>query len=125
MLVFSVLENHERCIVAAEQPFQKLHGKARKSVAMGNHNFRDSASTDGVQKGKQTLPFPVKTTARVADELMVGIRTLEVFALSIEIGVLLGGTDSGVANASSSFRFVAGSNTEELGNIREPVAPLA
>lgn len=125
MLVFSWAENHEPCIVAAEQPFQELHADAREPVAVGNHNFGDNAFAYGVQKGEKTGALPVDTAAGVLDNFVLGAFALEICALTLEVGVLVGGTNTGVANASSSVRFFCFIVAQSSGNVREPVAPLA
>jgi hypothetical protein len=73
LALLKLVENHESCIVALEQPLQELHADACEAVAVGHHNFCDSAATDGVQKGEKTGAFPVNPAACVLDEFMVGI----------------------------------------------------
>jgi hypothetical protein len=98
-------ENHEFCIVSVEQPLQQLHADARESVAVGDHNFVDSAATNGVQKREQAGALPVESTASVADELVVGASALQIGALALEIRALRLAADAGVANASACARF--------------------
>ena len=107
MELLSVAENHEPCVVALEQPLQELHADACESVAVGHHNFCDSAATDGVQKGEKTRVLPVEPAVSVFDELMVGVGAFEIIALTLEVGVLVGTADAGVANATPWLRFFA------------------
>ena len=95
-------------MVACEQPFQELHAETGESIAVGNHNFLDSAATDGFQKGKQSGTLPVETTGGVLDEFVSGIDVLEVCTLTNEVGVLVLGADPGVANATAWRLFLEG-----------------
>jgi ribosomal protein L16/L10AE len=60
-----LVENHESCVVALEQPLQELHADAYEAVAIGHHNLCDNAATDGVQKGEKTGTLPVDAAASV------------------------------------------------------------
>lgn len=117
-----MVENHEPCIVAFEQPHQEFHADTCEAVAVGHHNFCDSAATDGVQKGKEADAFPVDTTARVLDEFVVGIGALEIATLTLEIGALMGAADTGVANAAAWLRFVETDLVFEVGEAVEALA---
>jgi hypothetical protein len=119
----NVVENHEFCVVAIEQPFQELHADACESVAVGHHNFCDSAATDGVQKGEETRALPVDTTGNVLNEFMDRFGGTEIVTLALEIGVLMLGADTGVANAAAYVLLVV--NTEDLGDISDVVETLA
>ena len=100
MALLSVAENHEPCVVALEQPLQELHADVCESVAVGHHNFCDSTATDGVQKGEKTGALPVELAVSVLDELVVGVGAFDVIALTLEVGVLVGTADAGVADAT-------------------------
>lgn len=59
------------------------------------------------------------------DDFVAGALALKVCTLSLEVGLLMGGADTGVTNATSSFRFVGRLDTEEGSDVSEAVAPLA
>lgn len=123
MALLRLVENHEPCVVALEQPLQELHADACEAVAVGHHNFCDSASTDGVQKGEKTGAFPVEPAGSVLDELVVGIDAAEVVTLAFEVGMLMGAADAGVANAAAWLRFFE--ETDLMLEVVEAVEPLA
>lgn len=123
-MVFRLVENHEFCTVALEQPFQELHADACEAVAVGHHNFCDSAPTDGIQKGEETWTFPVEATPSIFDEFVGGFDELEVSTLALEVGVLVSTADAGIANAAAWLRFFA-VETDLALEVGEAVEPLA
>lgn len=125
MALFSAVENHEFCVVALEQPLQELHADACESVAVGHHNFCDSAATDGVQKGEEAGPMPVETTANVLDKLVVGIGALEIGTLALKVGTLVLAADMGVRNATAWLRLFVTGDPKECGDVGEAGEPFA
>jgi hypothetical protein len=114
------VENHEFCIVALEQPLQELHADASEPVSVGNHNFLDSACTDGVQNGEKPGALPVETAPDVGDDLVS-----EVSALSLKIDALVRGADTSVAEETLRFRFRDGDDAQETLDIGPVIEAFA
>lgn len=112
--------------MAVEQPFQELHGEAGKSISVGNHNFLDSACTDGVQNGEESEAFPVEAAANVFDELVLRVNSPKSMSLTSKFTSFMVGGDPGVADASSLLddrrRFSPPDEPVEVGKLVEPLA---
>ena len=92
---------------------------------VGNHNFCDSACTDGVQKGEEeTGPLPVEIAPRVRDDFVIGIDKREVGTLSLKIGALMGGADASVAHETLRFRFFDMGDTKDTLDVAPVIEAL-
>ena len=91
----------ECCAVFSERTFNEIDPESRESVAVGDHNFRDASSFDGVQNGEETPPLEVEARGDVDDDLVV-VRAGEPerFDLAQEVAgvALLTGRDASVEN---------------------------
>jgi hypothetical protein len=121
------VENHEFCIVALEQTLQELHADASEALSVGNHNFLDSACTDGVQKGEKPGTLPVEAAPDVGDELVSKSGCGEISTLPLETGAPMMGADAGVAEETLRFRFrgIGAGDTEETLDIGPMIEAFA
>ena len=106
--VVSCVENHDFCVMASTEPGNELHAEASEAVRVGNHNARDSAATDGVQKGEEAGALPVEARGDIrVDVVGVGLTEAEVVELAIEVGapVARGDTDGEGDSSSGASRF--------------------
>ena len=65
-----------------------------QAVFVQLHNFLDHSAQDAFQKGKKTFAFEVEATADVGEDTVVGVGSLEVCDLALQILFLVGATDA-------------------------------
>jgi hypothetical protein len=98
--VFASTVYHELDSFLPEEELQEVKGEARKPVAVHDHNLRDAAPVDAVQKGTQAGPLEVDPGGDVGEEAVSRVRLLELVDLALEVTPLLGGGDAGVDDAT-------------------------
>ena len=88
--------NHEPNASFREDELKEVVTESCKSVAVYDHNLRDHAIECAFQKGAQPDPLEVDTRGDVLDKDVLRVRFLEVGNLAVEVGALLGTTDTSV-----------------------------
>ena len=88
--------NHELCASLLKEELQELDSVAAQAVFVHDHNLLDHAAQDAFQEGKKTFAFEVEATADVGEDAVVGIGSLEVCDLALQILFLVGATDASV-----------------------------
>ena len=66
---------------------------------VSDHNLLDTSTRRLVQNGDDTSSLPVDVRGDVVDDLVLWVRFLEGFDLPLEIGLLWGARDSGIADS--------------------------
>lgn len=96
VLSFMFTVNHEFSASLCKDKLQEVAANSRKSVTVHDGNFIDQSLEDLFHQGLQTLSVEVDPRANVVDDDVSRERFLEVFDLSVEVSLLLGGADPGV-----------------------------
>jgi len=81
--------DHDFRVVEFTERFDEFKSVPTESIAVGDNNFVDISAVDEFQKGLKVFAFVVETGTNVFVSLMVWVRFLEDFDLSIEVPRLL------------------------------------
>jgi hypothetical protein len=107
----------------------ELEGDAAEPIPVGDHNLFDSPTDRAVQKGEQAPAVEVDPGRDILNDLVLGVARVEVCALALEVGTLLGARDAAVENACSRLccRFFRGGGGNVQGplDVGQAVQPLA
>jgi len=99
--------NHELCASLLEDPLDQLRSVATEAVLVANDNCVDRSFVYASQKGKKSLPLVVEPGPDVGEDFVAGVRSAEVGDLPLEVLLLVGAGDAGVADSDSLlFRFL-------------------
>ena len=88
--------NHELSASLLKEELQELDSVVAQAIFVHDHNLLDHAAQDAFQKGKKRFAFEVEATADVGEDAVVGIGSLEVCDLALQILFLVGATDASV-----------------------------
>jgi len=99
--------NHELCASLLEDPLDQLRSVAAEAVLVANDNCVDRSFVYASQKGRKSLPLEIEARSDVGEDLVAGVRSAEVGDLPLEVLLLVGAGDAGVAESGSLlFRFL-------------------
>jgi hypothetical protein len=98
--------NHEFCASLSENPFDQLKSVATESISVLNDNSFDTSCVYLFQKGNKSISFEVESGANVADDVVVGVDSLEEFDLALEVFFLVLARDARVTDVDSRRCFL-------------------
>ena len=81
--------NHEFDVVFFAKSLHELESKTAQAVFVENHEFCETVSVYGVQKGLDLGSFPVESGSDVVDDLISWVEGLEELNLSLEVWSLV------------------------------------
>lgn len=95
--------NHDVGMGPVDEPLDEVIPETTETVSVGHDNLVDRASQHEVQKPLESPALEVDPAANVLDDLGSWVGFLQLFDLALEVFLLVGAADSGIADCGSSL----------------------